>query len=595
MLEEKDTQEDIAPSNGNALNRHPTAKSEGLHHDHIAAEALGGHTSDLPTGYYRSRSFIGTVIATCLAQISGYLGWVLPANTLSLINQAIGPSPNIIWVSISWTSGFAIGFTLVGRLSDIFGRRWFFITASILGLVGNIVGATAQSINTLIATNAINGVAAAGQLSFHIILGELVPNTMRGPVNAFVLSTSVPFAVFGPPVARAFYENTALQWRWSYILGVIVNTLAIVLYCFFYHPPTYEMLHVGGKSKLKQLKTLDWLGIFLFSTGLVVFLIGLNWGGGSYPWNSGHVLGALFAGFFTLVGFCFWEAYSGLQYPLIPMKLFKNIQYDAVVACASLGAVIYYANTVIWPTMIGALFTTDITKTGWLSCAVGGGLLLGQILGGAGVRYVPRMKIQMTVASVVTVAFVAAVASSNASTESRTTALLLVGTIGAGYVENLTLSSTAYLWDPADIGLVTGVMGAIRTAVSAIATSMYSSILTTESSKYIPQYVAPAALEAGLPESSLAALFAAISAGDYSTVPGITPEIISVTSAAVKHAYSLAFRTVYLCTLPFGVLLLIAAVLSPNVEKYLTNEVARKLHDGEKSTPAVQKEVVDEA
>lgn len=145
------------------------------------------------------------------------------------------------------------------------------------------------------------------------------------------------------------------------------------------------------------------------------------------------------------------------------------------------------------------------------------------------------------------------------------------------------------------MGLVTGVLGAIRTAISAIATSMYSSILTTESSKYIPQYVTPAALGAGLPESSLAALFTAITAGDYSTVPGITPEIISVTGVAVKHAYSLAFRTVYLCTLPFGVLLLIAAVLSPNVEKYLTDEVARKLHHGEKSEPAVRKEVVDEA
>ena len=152
---------------------------------------------------------------------------MLPANTLALINAAIGPSPNIAWVAISWTLGLAIGFTLVGRLSDIFGRRWFFI------------GASAQNISMLIATNCINGLAAAGQLSFHIILGELVPNALRGPVNALILVTSVPFAVFGPPVARALYAHTALQWRWSYILGVMVNAIAVILFVIYYHPPTY--------------------------------------------------------------------------------------------------------------------------------------------------------------------------------------------------------------------------------------------------------------------------------------------------------------------------------------------------------------------
>jgi hypothetical protein len=127
------------------------------------------------------------------------------------------------------------------------------------------------------------------------------------------------------------------------------------------------MLHVGGKSKMKQLKTLDWVGIFLFSGGLVVFLIGMNWGGSTYPWKSGHVLGALFAGFAILVAFCIWEANSGLEYPLIPMRLFRNIAYDANVACASLAAIVYYANSIIWPNMVSLLFTSDVAEIGWLS------------------------------------------------------------------------------------------------------------------------------------------------------------------------------------------------------------------------------------
>lgn len=205
------------------------------------------------------------------------------------------------------------------------------------------------------------------------------------------------------------------------------------------------------------------------------------------------------------------------------------------------------------------------------------------------------MKIQMTVAAVFTTAFVAAVAASNANTKNQTTALLLIGTIAAGYIENLTLSSTAYLWDPADMGLVTGVMGAIRTGLSAIATSMYSSILATESAKYIPQRVTPAAIGAGLSESSLPALFQGITLGDFSNVPGISPEIIQATSDAIKSAYTTTFRTVYLCTLPFGALLIVAALLSPNVEQYLTDEVARKMHGKNDKSHEVRKEVVEEA
>lgn len=130
------------------------------------------------------------------------------------------------------------------------------------------------------------------------------------------------------------------------------------------------MLHVGGKSKTEQLRTLDWVGIALFTSGMTVFLIGMNWGGGTYPWKSGQVLGALFAGFGTLFGFCFYEAYSGHQYPLIPMHLFKSTHYDANVVCASLGGVVYYANTIVWPSMVGSLFTTDISRIGWLSVGV---------------------------------------------------------------------------------------------------------------------------------------------------------------------------------------------------------------------------------
>jgi hypothetical protein len=212
-----------------------------------------------------------------------------------------------------------------------------------------------------------------------------------------------------------------------------------------------------------------------------------------------------------------------------------------------------------------------------MSCAVGGGLLLGQIAAGLGIRYIPRMKLQMTVAAVVMVTFVAALASVDEYSRTRTVVFLIIGTAAAGYIENLTLSSMALVWEPEDIGLVAGVLGSIRTACSSVATSLYLSILSNQFAKHLPRYVTSAATEAGLPTSSLEDLFAGITAGSFSKVEGITPAIEEAVGHAVKRAYSMSFRTVFLCTLPFGAIILVAAIISPNVEDYLTDDVARRL------------------
>lgn len=62
------------------------------------------------------------------------------------------------------------------------------------------------------------------------------------------------------------------------------------------------MLHVH-RSRSEQVKRQDFVGMALFVGGLVMFLIGLNWGGIVYPWKSGRVVGTIVAGFITLVIF----------------------------------------------------------------------------------------------------------------------------------------------------------------------------------------------------------------------------------------------------------------------------------------------------
>jgi len=45
------------------------------------------------------------------------------------------------------------------------------------------------------------------------------------------------------------------------------------------------MKHAGA-SRLQMLKKFDFFGLFLFTGGFLIFLMGLSWGGSVHPWRS---------------------------------------------------------------------------------------------------------------------------------------------------------------------------------------------------------------------------------------------------------------------------------------------------------------------
>ncbi|TKA64259.1 hypothetical protein B0A49_09578, partial [Cryomyces minteri] len=137
--------------------------------------ARGRDSSEVPAGYWYSASFIGSYCAVGFGFASATGGYALIAPLLGAINAEIGPDPNVVWVGLVYLLTQTVIFSIVGRLSDMFGRRWFFITGSVLGLIGSILGATARTIPQLIGAEVFIGSAAAFQISFFWVIAELVP------------------------------------------------------------------------------------------------------------------------------------------------------------------------------------------------------------------------------------------------------------------------------------------------------------------------------------------------------------------------------------------------------------------------------------
>lgn len=113
------------------------------------------------------------------------------------------------------------------------------------------------------------------------------------------------------------------------------------------------------------------------------------------------------------------------------------------------------------------------------------------------------------------------------------------------------------------------------------AVSIYVCIYVNRLTAFLPQEIVPAVEAAGLPASSLPQFFAAMTNGTaaaFETVPGINASILAAFGLATKHAYSHAFKIVYLSSLSFAGIAIVAALFVVDVDKYMTNFVNKTIH-----------------
>ncbi|KAH0831572.1 hypothetical protein AYO21_01776 [Fonsecaea monophora] len=528
---------------------------------------------------YGEINFIGTYCAIALSLMGAYGGWTMPATSLSYINADLGPTQDINWVALVWTLCTGIGFTLVGRLSDIFGRRYFFIASAVLATVGCIVASRAQSVNQLIGANVLIGLAAAAQSSFNYVVSELVPVRHRFYALFGVYLLGIPILAFGPIWSRLFIVHTAQSWRWDYYMMTILNFVNVLLWTIFYHPPDFEHLH-RNRSKLQELKEIDYVGIFLFTAGMLLFIMGLSWGVVQYPWKSAHVLSTLVIGAVLVIAFVLYEIYMPLRRPIVPMHLFRNKDYSALIVVTTVGGMMYFSISAIYPQMVAVLFTNDIVYGGILSCTVTAGTIAGQLIGTATAVVGGRMKWKLVASCVAMTAFNGGVAGAGED-KAIATALSCLGACMVGILEGYACGLvTIVIDDQKELGAAGGIFGSVRTIGAVVSTAIFTSILNNKLSGHISGDVVPTIVQAGLPVSSVESFVGALTAGNaaaMSKIPGVTPSIIATAATALKDAYSKSFAMVFLASIAFGGCAIIAALFVPNVDDKMTHEVVRRL------------------
>lgn len=174
--------------------------------------------------------------------------------------------------------------------------------------------------------------------------------------------------------------------------------------------------------------------------------------------------------------------------------------------------------------------------------------------------------------------FVGALAALTPERKAMGIAFTIVGPFFVGFIELASLSLAPLFCKASDIGLASGLLSSIRSAGSSVSVAIYVAILNNRLTTTLTENINSIAPDAGIPDSKIPSLVAAVQAGTLAKVPGLTAAMQAAVNRIVPTAYSQAFKTVYLASLAFGGIAILSSLFSKDVQKHLTDKVERKLH-----------------
>lgn len=392
-----------------------------------------------------------TIVSTAMPTIVGQLGGV----------------DHQMWITTAYLLATTIVMPIYGKLGDVVGRRWLFITAIGLFTLASVGCAFADDFWTFVIFRAMQGLGGGGMMILsQAIIADIVPASERGkymgPLGAvFGLS-----AVAGPLLGGYFVDH--LTWRWAFYINIPIGIIALLIAFFALSLPTK-----------KASKPIDVLGILTLSIATTCLIFFTDFGGdGDHGWSSMLTWGF---GIGLVVAVClFVLVESRATDPIIPLSLFRNRIF---VITASIGFVLgiaMFAAVGFLPTFLQMASGTSAATSGLLMIPMMVGLMGTSIWSGIAVSRTGRYK-QFPIAGII----IATIAVFALTTLAASTPIwlicvyLFVFGAGLGLVMQIVVLVAQNSVPANELGTATSTNNYFREVGSALGVAVFGTLFTT--------------------------------------------------------------------------------------------------------------------
>lgn len=302
------------------------------------------------------------------SQIPLYLyGSVLP----DIYGEIGGANGKWVWMIIGYLIPNAALCPFVGALSDLFGRKKVAMFGQIVLMIGPILVSTATRIEVAIGGQVISGLGAGlNELIALAGTSEIVPVRKRATYVGIIVFTIIPFA---PSPLWAQLITRESNWRYVGALVATWNFIGLLLLAFFYKDP---VKHVRPAKEV--LREVDFMGGFLSTAGVTLFMMGLQWGAREYSWQSVHTLVPFSLGLAFIIAFFVWEVFFA-KYPMCPPRIFSRDKRSmiCILLITFFSGGNFFVMLLFWPTEVYNLYGNDPIGIGIRTLPIGFGIIFG--------------------------------------------------------------------------------------------------------------------------------------------------------------------------------------------------------------------------
>lgn len=320
-----------------------------------------------------------TLGGVMLAMFLASLDQTIVGTAMPRIITDLGGFAHYTWVATAYIVASTITMPITGKLTDMYGRKWFYVAGLTIFIAGSLLCGLSQTMTQIIIFRGLQGLGAGVMMAnAFIVIGDLFPPAERGKYQGLITGVFGVSSVIGPTLG-GFITDT-LSWHWVFFVNIPLGILIIGLFIFFF--PNFRPSDVKPK--------IDYPGIVTLILAVVPAMLALSWAGVEYPWVSVPIISMfVFSAAMTAV-FVIIEGRA--EEPIIPLWIFKNriVSVSSIVIFTT--GMGMFGGIIFVPLFFQGVLGLSATASGgfltpMMLGVVAGALVSGQVLSRAGGHY----------------------------------------------------------------------------------------------------------------------------------------------------------------------------------------------------------------